>query len=117
MINFRAGAGTVVAADVKSTVAAVDEALLSGARMCVSVLEATQGTSVPVAQSQKVLRSIAAGLNAVVDGRGEIVSAVRQMNAIKARSNFAPESYGCPTGWDDLTAMEPTGSAKHPERA
>jgi hypothetical protein len=80
----------------------VDDALLSGARMCVSVLEAAHGSKVPAAQSQKVLRSITAGLNAVVEGRGEIVSAVRQLSAIKSRSNFAPEAYGCPEGWEDL---------------
>lgn len=109
MIQLRQGAGAVVAADVRDAVAAVDDALLNGARMYVSVLEAIQGSNIPIVQTQKLFRSISSGLDQVVSGRAEIVSAVRQMNSIKARSNFAPENYGCPTGWDDLVTPEPVG--------
>jgi hypothetical protein len=114
MFVFRQGAGAVVAADVQNAVASVDDALLSGARMCVSVLEAAQGSTLPPAQSQKVLRSITAGMTAVVEGRAEIVAAVRALSAIKAQSNFAPEGYGCPGGWSELSA---TADAPVPERA
>ena len=111
MAEISKGAGVVVAEDVRATVAAFDGALLNGARMCVSVLEATQGAGVPVAQTQKLLRSISTGLSAVVDGRGEIVAAVRQMTVIKSRSNLAEVSYGCPDGWDSVfDPTEPTGS-------
>lgn len=92
-------------------------AILDGARLCVSVIEASQGAAVPVAQSQKLMKSITAGLNAVVEGRGEIVSAVRQLSAIKARSNLAPEAYGCPEGWDAIAIMPATGSAREPQPA
>ena len=98
MANFRHGAGIVVAGDVRDAVAAFDGALLSGARMCVSVLEAANGAGVPIVQSQKVLRALSTGMTSVVDGRGEIVSAIRQMNAIKSASNVRMEDYGCPDG-------------------
>jgi hypothetical protein len=112
MMKFNQNAGAVVAADVQSTVAAVDDALLNGARMYVSVLEAAHGSNLPVAHSQRVLRSMTSGLSAVVEGRGELVSAVRQLSLIKSRSNFAPEAYGCPEGWDvsasaDLAVEDP----------
>ena len=110
MTKFSMGAGMVVAEDVRATVAAFDGALLSGARMCVSVLEATQDSGLPAAQTQKLLRSISTGLNAVVDGRGEIVAAVRQMTVIKSRSNLAPVDYGCPDGWDAIGPTAPIGS-------
>ena len=104
MLNFRPGAGAVVAADTKNTVAAVDDALLNSVRMYASIIEAAQGSNLPAAQSQRVLKSMTSGLAAVVEGRGEIVSAIRQMTVIKGRSNFAPVDFGCPEGWDDLSA-------------
>lgn len=107
MIELSRGAGQVVAADVRTTVAAFDGALLSGARMCVSVLEATQGANVPIAQTQRLLKSISSGMQSVVDGREEIVRAVRSMTAIQGRSNLAEESYGCPDGWEQLAAGSP----------
>lgn len=110
MTKISMGAGVVVAEDVRATVAAFDGALLNGARMCVSVLEAAQGADVPVAQTQRLLRSISTSLNAVVEGRGEIVAAVRQMTAIKSRSNLAPVDYGCPDGWDVIDPTLPIGS-------
>jgi hypothetical protein len=105
MLNFRPGAGAIVAADSQNTVAAVDDALLNGVRMCASIIEATQGSNLPATQSQKLLRSMTAGLQSVVEGRGEIVATIRQLAAIKCQSNFAPEDFGCPEGW------EPTGAA------
>lgn len=107
MIRIGEGAGAVVAGDAKTAVAAFDDALLSGARMCVSVLEASQGTDVPIGQTQRVLRSMASGIQSVVDGRGEIVAAVHQLTVIKGRSNLREHSYGCPDGWEELASLAP----------
>lgn len=104
MLNFRPGAGAIVAADSKNMVASVDDALLSGVRMCASILEATQGSNLPAAQSQKLYTSMTAGLSSVVAGRGEIVATIRHLTAIKGQSNFAPEDFGCPEGWEVLKA-------------
>jgi hypothetical protein len=108
MLNFRPGAGAIVASDSQNAVAAVDDALLNGVRMCASIIEATQGSNLPPAQSQKLLTSMTSGLQSVVQGRGEIVSTIRQLAFIKSRSNFAPENFGCPEGWDALAL--PTGA-------
>ncbi len=99
MIELKHGAGLVVAGEVRNAFNAVDDALLNSARMCVSVLEATQGANIPAQQTQLLLKSITASMTAVVNGRDEIVSALRQMNAIKGQSNLAPVDYGCPDGW------------------
>ena len=99
MFKFRAGAGAVVAHDTQNTVAAVDDALVNGMRMCASFLEATKGSNLPTARSQKVLTSMAAGLSQMVDGRASFVSSIRELAVIKAQSNFAPEDFGCPDGW------------------
>jgi hypothetical protein len=108
MLNFRPGAGPVVAADTKNAVAAVDDALLNSARLIASVIEATQGSNLPVVDSQKLLVSMTTGLQSVLDGRGNMVDAIRHMTDIKGRSNFAPVDFGCPGG---------TPSAKSPDIA
>jgi len=105
MYEFRPGAGAVVAADTQNTISAVDDALLNGVKMCASVIEATQGSNLPATQSQKLLVSLTGGIQSVVQGRGEIVAAIRQLTAIKAGSNFAPENFGCPAGWEELIAQ------------
>jgi hypothetical protein len=112
MFNFRPGAGAVVAADSKNTVAAMDDALLNSVRMCASIIEATQDSNLPAMQSQKLLSTMAAGFSSVVSGRGDIVATIRQLTAIKCHSNFAPEDFGCPEGWTTMSA-EP---AQQPER-
>jgi hypothetical protein len=117
MINLTEGAGAVVAGEVRDAFAAVDQALLSSARMCASVIEATKGAGIPAGQSQRLLRSITSGMNRVVDGREEIVEALRQMNVIKDRSNLAPVSYGCPTGWEELAVLPSSASARSSENA
>jgi len=105
MIELKKGAGLVVAGDVRNAFSAVDDALLNSARMCVSVIEATHGTNIPAQQTQLLFRSLTASMTAVVDGRNEIVTALKQMIAIKGQSNLAPVDYGCPDGWG--TAMAP----------
>ncbi|WP_300973146.1 hypothetical protein [Sphingomonas sp. LHG3406-1] len=99
MIELKPGAGLVVAGDVRSAFDTVDDALLNGARMVVSVLEATQSANMPAAQKQRLLNNLTAGINGVLDGRGHLVSALKDMLEIKAQSNLAPVSYGCPEGW------------------
>ncbi|WP_033919674.1 hypothetical protein [Sphingomonas sp. 37zxx] len=113
MLQFRSGAGGVVAADTQNAVSAADDALLNGVRMYASMIEATKGSNLPAAQSQKLFRSVNASLNQFLAGRADLVSAVQMLTVIKGQSNFAPESYGCPAGWvaheaTPVTAHEPT---------
>lgn len=114
MIELKQGAGLVVAGDIRNAFNAVDDALLNSARMCVSVIEATQGTNIPAPQTQQLLRSITTGMVAVVDGRDEIVTALKQMIAIKGQSNLAPVDYGCPDGWK--TAVAPNIQVPNPRQ-
>jgi hypothetical protein len=101
MLAFRPGAGPVVATDTKNAVAAVDDALLNSARLIASVIEAAQGSNLPIGESQKLLASMTTGLQSVLDGRGNMVAAIRQMTVIKGRSNLATFASGCPDGWYD----------------
>jgi hypothetical protein len=113
MIELKQGAGLVVAGDVQNAFSAVDDAILNSARMCVSVIEATQGANVPAQQTQILLRAITAGMSAVVEGRAEIVNALKQMISIKDQSNLAPVSYGCPDGWSTSAASVNAPVSEH----
>jgi hypothetical protein len=104
MLYFRPGAMPVVATDTKNAVAAVDDALLNSARLIASVIEATQGSNLPVGESQRLLVEMTSGLQCVLDGRGNMVAAIRRMTAIKGQSNFAPLDAGCPEGWYETTS-------------
>lgn len=107
-----------MAADVQSAIAAVDDALLNSARMCVSILEATRGTKIPATQTQRLLRSVTAGLSTVVSGRAEIVSAIRTMTAIQANSNLRETAFGCPLDWEELKlSCEPAQPTSEPQLA
>lgn len=97
-IKLSQGAAEVVASDVRSTVAAFDAALLTLARMCASVLEASEGSGVPISHSQRVLRSITGSMNAVVDGRADVMSLIGQLQVIAASSEVPESTFGCPTG-------------------
>jgi len=117
MIELKEGAGLVVAGEIRNAFSAVDDALLNSARMCVSVIEATQGANIPAQQTQVLLQSITASMTAVVDGRDNIVSALKQMLAIKEHSNLAPVSYGCPDGWSTGKLENEVPSALEPVSA
>lgn len=117
MIELKSGAGLVVAGDIRNTFSAVDDALLNSARMCVSVIEASKGTNIPAQQTQHLLRSITAGMSAVVDGRDEIVTALKHMISIKGQSNLAPVDYGCPDGWKAELAPDAGVSTPKPVSA
>ena len=71
-----------------------------------SIIEATQGSNLPVGESQKLLSSMTSGLQAVLDGRADMVAAIRQMTNIQGRSNFAPVDYGCPSGEPSAKSAE-----------
>lgn len=115
MIEFKPGAGIVVAGDVQNAVLAVDAAILNQARLCASFIEATQSSNLPVSQSQKVIKSLTTSMSAVADGRKEMVSAVRHLTTIKNQSNLAEENYGCPTPWELIVG--PAGRANVSETA
>jgi hypothetical protein len=112
MIELKNGAGLVVAADVQNAFATLDDALLSEARMMVSVLEATEKASICAGQKQRLLSSLGAGMAATLDGRGHVVSALKELLDIKSQSNLAPVNYGCPGGWVTAEGETAPRSAK-----
>lgn len=102
MLNIAETSGMVVAADTRATIRAIDQALIEETRLCSSIVEASALASMPMAQSQKLLESMARSFEHLVASRADMLSVVRQLAVIKSRSNLDSIDYGCP---DDLTAM------------
>jgi hypothetical protein len=96
MLNIGENIGTLVAEETKDALKALDGAILSELRLCTTLVEAFDQTALPVGHTQKLLQSMASGLNHIVAGRGEMAMTVHRLNAIKAGSNLAPTSFNCP---------------------
>ena len=72
---------------------------------------ALEEANLPVGPSQKLLQSIATGLNHIVAGRGEIAHTVRTLTAIKSGSSLQETSYNCPGETPPLLAAQEAETA------
>jgi len=98
MFKIEENTGLVVAEDTKTTIAAIDRAILSETRLASSIIEASEQSGLPIAQSQKLLEGMARGFEHLVAGRGDMLAVVRHLTTIKGRSNLEVVDYGCPDG-------------------
>jgi hypothetical protein len=90
--------GAVVAADSKDAVCALDQAIISELRLCMSIVEGATTSGLPINWTQKLLQSMSSGIASVVAGRAEMTQTVRYLTAMQRDSNLHAVSYGCPNG-------------------
>jgi hypothetical protein len=110
VLNINDNIGSLVAAETKGAMRALDNVILSELRLCTTMVEAFDSANVPVTSSQKLLQSMASGLNHIVAGRGEMATTVRTLRAIQANSSLAETSYNCPGDFKPFlaeTAVDP----------
>jgi hypothetical protein len=88
--------GSLIAAETKGALHAIDSAILSELRLCTSLVEAMESTNLPIGRTQKLLQSMSNGLSHFVAGRGEMAHTVRTLSTIKSDSNLRETSYSCP---------------------
>ncbi|BAK67633.1 hypothetical protein SLG_29580 [Sphingobium sp. SYK-6] len=98
MFKIQETTGLVVADDTKSTITAIDRAILCKTRLASSIIEASEQSGLPMAQSQKLLEGMARGFDHLVAGRGDMLSVVRHLTAIKGGSSLKVVDFGCPDG-------------------
>lgn len=108
MFDVQNNTGALIAEETKGALRAIDTAILNELRLCTTLMEAFEETPLPVASSQKLLQSMASGINHIVAGRHEMASTVRHLRAIKASSTLAPVSYNCPEGVPPLALSNPS---------
>ncbi len=117
MHQIKHAAGAVVAQDTLSSVTALDTAFVMQARLCATVVEAAAESKLPVAATQKLLDAITAGMRGLVASRKEVVTAVREINFIQARSTLRETSWGCPGGLATTGSAASAPAANEPESA
>ena len=96
MYNIDTAGGHVVAADTQKSVKAIDQAVVSLANLCASIVEVSNASSLAVCTVQDALASASAGLNSVIASRAEVSAATRELNAIQRKSNLRETAFGCP---------------------
>lgn len=96
MHDIQDNIGTLIAAETKGALHAIDTAILTELRFCASLVEAFERTNLPIGPSQKLLQTLSSGLSHIVAGRGEMAQTVRTLTAIKSGSNLQETSYNCP---------------------
>jgi hypothetical protein len=113
MLTIQNNTGALVAAETKGALKAIDDAILTELRLCATLVEAFGETGVPVGSSQKLLQSLASGLNHFVAGRAEMAQTVRTLTALKSVSNLAETSYSCPKDHPPLMRAEQSAASTH----
>lgn len=98
MHQIKHNAGAVVAQDTQASASALDTAFVMQARLCATVIEVAAESNLPFGATQKLLDAITAGMRGLVASREEVVTAVREINFIQARSNLKETGYGCMGG-------------------
>jgi hypothetical protein len=99
MLNIKESVGHVIAADTQATVKAIDQSVAQQTRLIANVIDAAHDSNMPMIATQELLEEMAKGLSAVVDGRGHVASAVKQIVHIQANSTLRETAFGCPNGF------------------
>lgn len=90
--------GHVVAADTKSAVGSINDAIISQSRMCATIVEASIAANLPIGAVQSPLAAVSEGLRSLVVSRAGVVQAVRELTEIQRLSNLKEVGFGCPLG-------------------
>ena len=98
MHNIELAAAKVIASDTKSSVGAIDQAVMSYSRLCASIVEVSNASDLPVSAGQPALAKVAAGLSALVEGRNLIAGATRELIKVQQLSTVREASFQCPAG-------------------
>jgi hypothetical protein len=107
-MHFSEAGGRTVATDLATFFGSIDAAILDAARLTSSVMETHQtATGVTPGQTQRVVDSLAEGLNMVVAGRRKLVATQRSLIALKGASNLDVVDYGCLTVEEASLASKP----------
>ncbi|KLE34740.1 hypothetical protein [Aurantiacibacter luteus] len=105
MHKIEQAAGQVIAKDTQESVDAVDNAVMSLAHLCASIVEVSKASKMPVGSAQMALASAGEGLSKLIASRAEISATTRELTLIQRRSTLRETAFGCPGG----VPVEPTG--------
>ena len=96
MHDIETAAGRVVANDTQKSVEAVDQAVMSLAHLCASIVEVSKASHLPVSTAQGALSMAGMSLTKMIDSRDDISRATRELVKIQKASNLETVNFGCP---------------------
>lgn len=112
MYQFDNGSAHVIASDYRTTLTAVDDAIINSARLIGSIAEVARQSGLPAPESQRLYDSLSQGMSSVVRGRGDIVESLKQVTVLKRRSNLEPVDLGCANPLKVFTTGEAPAEAQ-----
>ncbi len=95
MIHCDYEAAEKLAADIRSTHQAIDQALADVATLTNSVIEVCRSSNAPPSQTQAAIEGMAIGLTKMVDARKGFVIAHRKIVVAQRDSNLKEIGFGC----------------------
>ena len=98
MYSISKQVGQVVASDSQTSAKSLDLALIAQARLCATVVEASEASHLPMGATQPVLDSLTAGMRSLIDNRASLLAAVKELTIIQINSSLRETAFGCPTG-------------------
>lgn len=111
MHTIETPAGQVIASDTQKSVEAVDQAVMSLAHLCASIVEVSSASRLPITTAQAALSNAGDGLTRLIATRSDLGRATRDLIKIREASNLRTTSFGCPP-LDNDKATFPTGLAR-----
>lgn len=111
MYKFEKASGQIIASDTQKSVAALDEAVMTAAHLCASIVEVSKASRLPVGAPQPALADVGESLSKLIAGRADIARATRRMLAMQRASNLEKMAFGCPDEIGLLTNQVDTGAA------
>jgi hypothetical protein len=96
MHEIQQAAGRVVATDTQNSVDAVDQAVMSLAHLCASIIEVSKASRLPIATAQGALANAGDGLAKLIASREDMAQATRELTSIQKASTLRTVAFGCP---------------------
>lgn len=112
MYSIDNSAGQVVASDTQRSVEAVDQAVMSFAHLCASIVEVSKASNLPISTAQNALANAGSGLTKLIASRADMSSATRELIEIQKSSSLQTVLFGCPTGFPMAHSSETQTSEK-----
>ena len=96
MHTIEPAAGRVIATDTQTSVDAVDQAVMSLAHLCASIVEVSKASCLPIGTAQGALANAGDSLAKLIASRADMSQATRELTAIQKASSLRTVAFGCP---------------------
>ena len=113
MFDIEQASGQVVATDTQNSVDAVDQAVMSLANLCASIVEVSKASRLPIGTAQTALSNAGESLAKLIASRQDMTTATHELVAIQKASTLRTVAFGCPGGFDTEGSLnEPAEQAE-----